>query len=202
MEKKFINELNNEELTKVLKNNTKLKEDVMDSALDTEMFWIREQLEYLQDALLDWSISPSGTAYSNYMKIKDDSTFIESVESLEKAVPALIVDDFPLLNKALEVKEKHETTDMAETDDDEIEEMEDELETVAEDLAGRIVYRWNRQLDYCFLDENLIDYFLDFYVDERMDDNSVYILVDGDVETYTDSDYELYEDVSYTKTFN
>lgn len=185
MTKKYLKDLTNDELTKVFHANEKLRSDIYEDMVETEMHYIGEQLDYLRDGLADWSI---GAYNRNYISISDADKFIEALDDVEKAIPILIDEDAPRLKYALELREKYRNADMY---SDEYDELEEELDEVAEGLAGLVARRFTQVLDGCGKEEYQVDYFIEFYSDSRLDGNECYIKGDS---------YILYEDT--VKTYN
>ncbi len=184
MEKKFILDMDTEELEKVFNANEKLRNDILDDMIETEMHYISEQLDYFRHSLSDWSI---GTSQRNYMIVNDYASFINGVEKVEKAIPILIDSDKPVLEEAVKAVEEYRSANMY---TDEFEDIEINLTCMARNLADAVVHRFNQTLDGCFKEEYQLDYFIEFYSDARLDDNC-----------YIDTpDYILKEDI--TKTYN
>ena len=185
--KKYLKDLNNEELINVFHANQKLRDDIYDDMIETEMFYIGEQLDYLRDGLSDWNI---GAYNRNYIEISDPSDFISALDAVEKAIPILIDKETPKLKYALELNDKYRFSEMY---SDEYYELKEELEEVAEELADIVVGRFTDILDGCSKEEYQIDYFIEFYSNSRLDGDKCYINVD-------DGDYILYEDT--VKVYN
>src|SRR5437764_5217530 len=79
-----IKEMNNEQLTEVFNANNKLEEKVLDDMIESEMFWIGEQLDYIRSAMKDWSIGPDNRSY---ITVRDSEAFIEGVIVMDESVP-------------------------------------------------------------------------------------------------------------------
>jgi hypothetical protein len=192
--KKFIEEMNNEELTQVFNANQKLQEQVLEDMIDSEMYWIGEKLDYVRDSLSDWSI---GTGQRNYIKVNHNylKEFLEGLIEMDKSVPAFSE------KKAEEVigkfEQAHNLYYYADVDDYNYEELEDKAERAAQEAANELAEQFDRDLDHIYADENQLIYFLEFYADARM--------ADVEAETYyiieEEGTFKLYQDVSYTKSF-
>jgi len=187
MTKKYLKDLNNEELIKVFHANQKLRNDIYEDMVETEMHYISEQLNYLEDGLRDWSI---GIYNRNYISVSDPDKFIEALDDVERAIPILTDNDKSKLKEALELREKCRNAEMY---SDEYYELKDELEEVADELANLVTKRFTQVLDSCNNEEHQIEYFIEFYSDSRLDGDKCYINVD-------DGDYILYEDT--VKVYN
>lgn len=71
----------------------------------------------------------------------------------------------------------------------EYESLEEEIEKGTENIITEVVEQFNRHTEH---DRNMMqDYYLEFYLDERIDKTELYI----------DENFVLYEDVSYTKNY-
>ena len=184
MSKRFIGDLNREELKRVFENNEKLRSDIVEDMLDTEMYYIGEQLRYFNHSLSDWSI---GVYNRNYMNISDSVKFIEGIFKMESSIPAFIDDDKPLLEDSKRLHDKYLNTNVY---DDEFEEIEVKIDEIAKALADRLLQRFNEILEGCYNEEWQLDYFIDFYVDSRLDSDCY---IEGD-------DYILKQDT--VKHFN
>ena len=187
MNKKYLKDLNTDELTKVFHANKTLQNQIYDDMVDTEMSYISEQLDYLKDGISDWSI---GVYNRNYINVSDADKFIESLDEVEKSIPILIDEDTPKLQGALELRDNYRNADMY---SDEYDRLEEELDEVADELANLVTKRFTQVLDGCSKEEYQIDYFIEFYSDSRLDADSCYINADK-------NDYILYEDT--VKSYN
>lgn len=182
MTRKYVKDMNKEELTKVFHANQKLRDDIYEDMVETEMHYIGEQLDYLKDGLSDWSI---GANQRNYMYISNADDFIYALEETEKVVPILLDDDSPKLQQALDLREAFRSEDI---DSDGFDDLEEQLEVVANELADIVVKRFTAILDGCDKEEWQIDYLIDFYADSRLDKDMCYINLE-------DENYILYEDM-------
>lgn len=186
MEKKYIVDMSAEELAKVFDANAQLRDEVQNDMVETEMNYVSEQLDFVRGSLHDWSV---GAYNHSYIIVNDPDKFVEGMETMDKSIPALLEEDRPLLQEALDILETYRNTEM---DTEEFDEAEMQLESIAEQLADRLVYRFSQTLDACCMDsERQLDYFIDFYSDARLDSESCYV---------DSEDYVLKEDI--TKTYN
>lgn len=184
MAKRYVEKLSKEELVKVFEANAELREAVYDDMVDSEMFWISEQLNYIKDSLQDWSI---GVYNHNYISVKDIDGFIDGLIEMDKAVPL-----FEDAKQIFEVERMRNEFYNKNCYDEDYEEAEEELEKAIKDLAQEVVKQFEKRLAGCLDRDNQLEYFLDFYYDARMESGSMYI---------QDDSYVLYEDVSYTKSY-
>ena len=68
--------------------------------------------------------------------------------------------------------------------------METRINELIEKLETACYDRFMLEYEYCFNDENQLAYFLEFYVDERMNNNF-----------YVNENYELFEHVEFEKRY-
>jgi hypothetical protein len=204
-----IKEMNNEQLTEVFNANNKLEEKVLDDMIESEMFWIGEQLDYIRSAMKDWSIGPDNRSY---ITVRDSEAFIEGVIVMDESVPlfsdknkVIIYDTKAKFDeyRAMEEPQEEDFEDEEGELDEEAynkaweayDNAEEQIEELVRELAEEVVYEMVKRLEYCYDSEARLDYFLEFYAHERLDDN---YYIDT---TNTDNPYELFQDVAYTKSF-
>jgi len=181
-----IDELTNEELRKVYDKNTRLQGMVMDDMADSEMFWIEEHLEYLRDSLSSWSIGQFNR--NQHLRVGDASEFIYAYERLHKDMQPLPEKYSKMVERAVETADEYRYTDV---NTDEFDELEEEVELVANEIAYALERLYTEALDdYCLDDDNAKEYFIEFYVEERMDSSY-----------YVNEEYKLFKDVAYTVDF-
>lgn len=202
-----ITEMNNEQLTEVFNANRKLQEKVLEDMIDSEMMWIGEELAYLKSSLKDWSI---GTCQYNYIKVGDSQEFIAKLKDLQQdyglfsdSEKHIITDTEALADKYFNMEgpyegdfEDYEDYEEAlEVYEQEMDELEEQFEEAVEALAEAVADKYTERLDYFYASEAQLNYFLEFYANERLDDN---YYIDT---TNTANPYELFQDVAYTKSF-
>jgi len=184
---KVINELTTEELRKVFESNEQLQSEVMDDMADSEMFWIREQLDFLADTLEDYSVGQCNR--NQHITVADPAGFIRALAELQRNMAMLPNDYDDRIEEALELADRYKFADV--DSDDEYHELEAQVEEEAQELADILAEEYARILDdYCLDYENAEDYFINFYAHELMDSSF-----------YVDSEYILYEKVSYTRVY-
>ena len=183
---KHISELSIEELKKVFDKNEKLRYDVKNDMVKNEMFWIEEQMDYLRDSLSSWSIGQCNR--NQHITVKNPSDFIYNLAELQKSVPVLPIEYDDYIKEAIDLVEKYRSVDMYSNEYDELEER---IEKIANELADAVKNQYTKILDdYCLDDKYAKEHFIEFYVDNRMDDTF-----------YINDDYELFESVSYVKSY-
>ena len=186
MEKRYVEKLSKKELVKVFDANAKLQEAVYKDMLESEMFWIGEQLDYIKDSLQNWSI---GVYNHNYISVKDIDGFIDGLIDMDKSIPLFSNEGAKQIYEVERMRNEFYNKNCY---DEDYEEAEEELEQAVKDLAEEVVKQFEERLSGCSDRNNLLEYFIDFYYDARMESGSMYI---------QDDSYVLYEDVSYTKSY-
>ena len=184
--KKF-KDLNTEELKLVFENNSKLQEKIFNDMFDSAAFWCSEYLNCWKHGAIDYCIEwDRGT----YFRSKDNALFIDGLKEVQR-IYCFLADDWNkkieyvenLLNKLdyLYYNSSEENYNRLET---RINELIEELETACYD-------RFMLEYEYCFNSKNQLDYFLELYADERINNNF-----------YVNEDYTLFEHVEYVKSYN
>ncbi|WNO29739.1 hypothetical protein [Bacillus phage SDFMU_Pbc] len=185
MEKKLIEELTQDELKKVWENNPKLQEQVREDFMDSEMYWVTERLGYLKPYLSDWSV---GAYNQSYINIDDYEGFVEGAERLANEMSLLQdeEEDKEAMNEMTSTRDAYELAD-EETDAEVLEELENTFHKTCDGVADNIAQLMEHALDCCYVDANALDYFLDFYVNNRMDED-YYVI--------PENNYKLYQSVT------
>ena len=184
---KNFKDLNTEELKLVFENNSKLQEKVFNDMMDNADFWCGEYLDCWNRKGIDFSI---GWDRGTYFKCTDRDYFIDGLKEVQH-VYCFLADEY---NKKIEYVEKllnkldylyynssEENYNRLET---RINELIEELETACYD-------RFMLEYEYCFDSKNQLEYFLDFYAAERIDNDF-----------YINEDYTLFKHVEYVKSYN
>ena len=184
---KKLNELNQEELRHVFENNSKLQEKVFDDMFNNADFWCGEYLICWNRRGIDYSI---GWDRGTYFKCTDKNYFIDGLKEVQH-IYCFLDDKYndkiehveKLLNKLdyLYYNSSEENYNRLET---RIDELIEELENACYD-------RFMNEYEYCFNSKNQLDYFLEFYAAERMDNDF-----------YVDEEYTLFEHIEYVKSYN
>lgn len=186
MEKRYVEELSKEELVKVFEANARLQEAVYEDMVDSEMFWIGEQLDYIRDSLDSWSI---GSYNHNYISVKDNDGFINGLIEMDKSIPLFSNE---AAEQIYEVERMRDEFYIKDCYDEDYEDAEEKLNEAVKDLAEEVVRQFERRLNDCADNDNMLEYFLDFYYDARIEPGTMYI---------KDNSYELYEEVFYIKSY-
>lgn len=173
---KRLNELNSEELKLVFENNSNLQEKVFNDMFEDIDYWNEEYLSCWERGAIDYCI---GWDRGAYFEVKDRQGFIDGLKKAQ-CFFCFLADKWDeeinytehLINRLNNLVYWDEVN--AERLNNRIDELIKELETACYNqfMAG---YK------NCFDSENQLDYFLEFYSKERMDDNF-----------YVDGNYTLY----------
>ena len=184
---KNVKDLNTEELKLVFENNSKLQEKVFDDMFDNADFWCGEYLDCWNRKGIDYSI---GWNRGTYFKCTNKDDFIYGLKEAQHVYDFLANE----YNKKIEYVENllsrldYLYYNSSEENYNRLEMRIDEL--IAE-LETACYNRFMREYEYCFNAENQLAYFIEFYVDGRMDNNF-----------YVDEEYTLFEHVEYVKSYN
>ena len=173
--KRSIYKLTVDELRKVFFANSKLRSDVLDDFENNEMCWISEYLDCFRKSLSDWSIGFSGYD-KNFICVRDDESFLEGLLKaqrdygfLEDKYTPIIVETLQQLRYAGEYN--------GEISNEEYERIALEVETNIKTLEDAVIEEFD-SLTEKPSDERLLEYFIEFYIDSRMEGN-FYILDDS-----------------------
>lgn len=190
--KKFIEEMNKEELTQVFNANEKLQEQVREDMTESEMYWIGDRLNYVREYLSDWSVGPD---QRNYIKVNPNciNEFLHGLTNMDNEVPAF--SDKKAAEVIGNLQAAYDLYYYTDCNDHEHEELEEKAERAAQEAANELAKQFERDLDGVYDSENQLSYFLDFYADARMDEAETYYIIEEE------GTFKLYKDVSYTQTF-
>ena len=184
---KNFKELSIEELKLVFENNSKLQEKVFEDMFDNADFWCGEYLGCWNRGGIDYCI---GWDRGTYFNAKDFGMFLEGLEEVQKTFCFLADNYNSLIEKAWKLYDKYmyHAYDFSDLN---YERIENRLTDIIETLEEACYKRFMNEYEYCFNSKNQLDYFLDFYAVERMDNNF-----------YVDEEYVLFEHVEYVKSYN
>ena len=179
---KHLNELNLEELRKVYENNNKLQEKVFEDMFDNAALWCSEYLNCWKGGI-DYSI---GWDRGTYFKCTDQNSFLDGLEKAQETF-GFLADKY---NKTIKYcRELINKTYYLSLTEKNWERLENRIDELIEELENACYKRFMDEYEYCFDSKNQLDYFLDFYVAERMD---------GDF--YINDNYELFEHVEFERS--
>lgn len=170
--KRYLDELNREELIKVLDNNDRLRGKLAEYTNESASLFLDDQLHYLKDSISIYSICPY--TYS-YLDIKKPDVFLDNMLTLESNMPVLSDKDTYLLTRAVDTLNKLETTD---------EQLTDTFHEQVHELRDKVLENMIKQLEYADSRDALLDYFLEVYVYENGNKD------------YIEDDYTLKRDIT------
>lgn len=186
MEKfKTLEELTEEELKKVFTKNSELREDVCDDAMEGQDDYIRDILDCFPKKAINYSISRDG--YGNYMDVLDNDLFLDGLKAAQSMYCALEDSYAPVIGK---LSEKLSIFFDMDYDNKNYEPLEHWLDIQCQMLCNTLLKMFRKMYDYYDSEENCLEYFLDFYKEERMSG-----------EFYIDKEYVLYQHIEYEKKY-
>ena len=178
--------LNIEGLKLVFENNSKLREKVFDDMLDNAAFWCSEYLDCWERGGIDYCI---GWDRGTYFKCTDRDYFIDGLKTAQKTF-CFLADKW---NAKIEYVEHliNRLNNLVYWDEVNEERLNNRIDELIEELENACYKRFMDEYEYCFDSKNQLDYFLEFYSNERMDDAF-----------YVDEEYKLFEHIEYVKSYN
>ena len=159
---KFIYQLTDNEKRELIENNSALANMVYDDMIESEMYFITEQLNYIAPGLRDYSI---GAYNRNYLTVGNSVKFFDGLEKLQEIYCTLPDAMQPEIDRVFAARERFYSMNYNNTNYDLLDSWLDEK---AQYFADRICKYFSACLDPSR--DDMIDYFLSFYVDERMDE--------------------------------
>lgn len=159
---KYIYELTDDEKRALIENNDALANMVYDDMIDGEMYFISEQLDCIRGGCKDWRIGPNN---HNYIVVSDSERFLWGLEELQKTFCTLPDAMRPEINRVLAALDRYLYKDM---NSDNYDRLSVWLDEKAQYFADCIAHYFGRRLDPSFND--MVDYFLDFYANGKMDE--------------------------------
>ena len=160
---KYINQLTDEQKRELIETNGALQVMVYDDMIDSEMDFITEQLNYIAPSLRDYSI---GSCNYNYLTVGNSVKFLDGLETLQKnycTLPDAMDDE---IKYVLEARERFYLMDYNNKNYDSLDAW---IDKKAQYFADCITDYFSNCLDPSRAD--MIEYFIEFYADERMDDS-------------------------------
>lgn len=159
---KYINQLTDNEKRALIEKNSALANMVYDDMIENEMHFISEQLDHIRSGLRDYSI---GAYNRNIMIVSDALAFLDGLEELQKCYCTLPDDMQPEIDRVLSARDRFRTLDMSYKN---LYNLSDWLDKKAQYFADCITDYFSTCLDPVRAD--MIEYFIEFYADERMDE--------------------------------
>lgn len=167
---KYIHELTDNEKRALIENNSALANMVYDDMIENEMYFITEQLNYIAPGLRDYSI---GAYNRNIIIVSDALKFLDGLEKLQKNYCTLPDAMQPEIDRVLTARDRFRSIDMSYNN---LYNLSVWLDQKAQYFADCITNYFSQCLDPSR--DDMISYFIEFYADERMDEN-YYINDDG-----------------------
>ena len=160
---KYIHELTDNEKRALIEENGALQIMVYDDMIDNEMDFITEQLNYIRDGLRDYEIGPYNR---NIIIVSDALKFLDGLETLQKNYCTLPDDMNDEIKRVLEARERFYLMDYNNKNYDDLDAW---IDKKAQYFADCITDYFSRCLEPTR--DDMINYFIEFYADERMDDS-------------------------------
>ena len=183
---KKLSELTTDELKKVYKNNQKLQDDVFDALLEDVNFWVGQYLNNFERGAIDYSFSADG--YRDFLTVKSVDLFIEGL-SISEAMFSWLPDYAEkIIYLSALVDRYNEVGYTLSIDNDD--RLQDRIDELADGLRIELFNAVRREYNDCFDAENAINYFIEFYSVECMDNTY-----------YVDDNYILYQHIEYEKCY-
>lgn len=178
---KCLNELNSEELKLVFENNSNLQEKVFNDMFEDINYWNEEILSCWKGGAIDYCI---GWDRGTYFKVKDRQEFIDGLKKAQKTF-CFLADKW---NEKINYAEHliNRLNNLVYWDEVNEERLNNRIDELIEELKTACYNQFMSEYENCFDSENQLDYFLEFYSSERMDDSF-----------YVDENYTLYEPYEY-----
>ena len=159
---KYIHELTDNEKRELIETNGALANMVYDDMIENEMYFISEQLDYIRAGLRDYSI---GAYNNNIIIVSDALKFLDGLETLQKNYCTVPDELTPEINRVLAARDRFYLMSYNNKNYDALNAWIDEK---AQYFADCITACFSSCLDPSRAD--MIEYFIEFYADERMDD--------------------------------
>lgn len=160
---KYINQLTDDEKRALIEENGALQNMVYDDMIDSEQYFISEQLNYIAPGLRDYSI---GSYNYNYLTVGNSVKFLDGLETLQKnycTLPDSMNDE---IKRVLAARERFYLMDYNNKNYDSLDAW---IDKKAQYFADCIAEYFTSCLDPDR--ESMIEYFIGFYADERMDES-------------------------------
>lgn len=160
---KYIHELTDNEKRELIENNSALAYMVYDDMTENEMDFITEQLHYIAPGLRDYSI---GAYNHNIIIVSDALKFLDGLEELQKIYCTLPDCMTTEINTVLAARDRFRSIDMSYNN---LYNLSVWLDQKAQYFADCITDYFSACLEPSR--EDMINYFIEFYADERMDES-------------------------------
>lgn len=184
--KKYFNELNQEEIRKVLEKNEKLFDELSQYLYEDKMYWQEEDADNMFGKNWNRYIDYNDNYSSFYLRVIDWEEFINNLNR-----DYLTQEGIDLYNY---IQDKKEVLDNMEWGTDNYYNLEEHLEKKSQellDICESMLHEYENYPDF----EECYNYLLDTLYDDTLE--NCYIIIDNKGST----DYILYEDIAYTKSY-
>jgi hypothetical protein len=184
-----LNTLNKEELLKVLKKNSKLEEKVFDDMFDNANYWNSEYLSCWKNKGVDYCI---GYDRGTYFECTDKELFLDGLKVAQNNF-GFLADKYNDIIVYVEnlINKMNCLNCYSNYYDNNYERLENRIDELIEELESECYKRFMEEYECCFNNDYKEDYFYEFYVDSRMDNEDFYV----------DDNYVLYEHIEYEKSY-
>jgi hypothetical protein len=159
---KYINELTDNEKRALIENNDALANMVYDDMIENEMHFISEQLDHIRDGLRDYSI---GAYNRNIIIVSDAIKFLDGLEQLQKIYCTLPDELTPEISRVLAARDRFYLMSYNNKNYDLLDAW---IDKKSQYFADCITNYFSACLDPTR--DDMINYFIEFYADERMDE--------------------------------
>ena len=159
---KFIYQLTDDEKRALIAGNSALQNMVYDDMFDNEMDFITEQLNYIAPGLRDYSVGAYGY---NYLTVGNSVKFLDGLETLQKNYCTLPDDLQPEIERVFAARDRFYEMSYNNSNYDLLDSW---LDKKAQFFADRISKYFSACLDPAY--DDMINYFIEFYADERIDE--------------------------------
>ncbi|MCC0678202.1 MULTISPECIES: hypothetical protein [unclassified Clostridioides] len=177
---KKITDLNREELKRVYKTNSKLREYIRKDYEDNQMYIVSQTLVYFEDSLSNYSIDIYN---DNYINIRNKDRFLEGVIRANGDHKLFHNNDDTILYETIAIQNELKHTDY---DEENYKILENKFNLMIEELKENVLKEFNN-MTMQESESYLFEAFIMTYVDDEINDYDFYI----------DEDYVLYKRVSY-----
>ena len=160
---KYIHELTDNEKRELIQNNSALANMVYDDMIENEMYFISEQLNYIAPGLRDYSV---GSYNYNYLTVGNSVKFLDGLETLQKNYCTLPDELTPEINRVFAARDRFYLMSYNNKNYDTLEAWIDEK---SQYFADCITDYFSACLEPSRAD--MIEYFIEFYADERMNES-------------------------------
>ena len=163
---KKLSELTTEELKKVYNNNQKIQDDVFDALVESANFCIGEYLNNFERGALKYDLSVSG--YGDFLTVKNIDLFVEGL-SISESMYCWLPDCAEKIDRLSALVDRYNKVGYTLSIDND-NRLQDRIDELTDGLRIELFNAVRREYDACCDAENLINYFIDFYVNECIDD--------------------------------